>query len=375
MSSTRLGEHAVRKFAGHETFAPRFGWLRKAYREVAKNTAALGVEQSEGHQGSDIFLRKTATVELGVGKNMVNAIRYWAQAFGVTREAAAGGTSRALLAHPTGAGRWLFDDDGADPWLEDPASLWLLHWWLLRDKSLAPTWWVAFHALPTARFSEDQLAATVATHIALAGWEPVMTASIMKDVDCLTKMYAPRRSATGSPGSVEDLLDCPFRELGILESVPDAAKTWRFAATPRLQVPAAIVAYAALDYMRIHGLPKRVTLARLAHEPGAVGLAFRLSEPALAIALQEIAGALEGVSVSEAVGQRSLVIEGDPAELAWQVLAAHYGHPDMGVPPDDERGAVAANLPGAEKASPSRSGTTSSPRAKTSASKSRKVAS
>jgi hypothetical protein len=50
-------------FARHETFHPRFGWLKKGF-DLAK-------------QDPDIFLREDAPVRLGVGKNMVSAIRYW----------------------------------------------------------------------------------------------------------------------------------------------------------------------------------------------------------------------------------------------------------------------------------------------------------
>ena len=320
--SSRLAENAQRRFAGHETFAPRFGWLRKAHNAVS--TTPAPVSNGPAPTGSDAFLRPSAQVDLGVGKNMVTSIRYWAQAFGITREAPQGGTSRAFLAHPTEEGQWLLGDDGVDPWLEQPASLWLLHWWLLRPTCLAPTWWVAFYIQTSARFHEHELTALVETQVALAGWDAVMTSSIAKDVDCLTKMYAPRRSATGSPGSVEDLLDCPFRELGLLESVPGMPRTWRFADVPRLAVPPAVAGYAALDYMARNELSGQVTTARLAHEPGAVGHALRMTEPALTAALSGLSARTPGLRVVDSVGQRSLLVEGDPAEVARAVINAHY---------------------------------------------------
>ena len=49
-------------FGRHETFALRFGWITKGFK-------ALG-------QDSEIFESDNATVMLGVGKNMVHAIRY-----------------------------------------------------------------------------------------------------------------------------------------------------------------------------------------------------------------------------------------------------------------------------------------------------------
>jgi len=315
MSETRLGDAAVPSFSRHETFAPRFGWLHKAYSHVAEDPK--------------VFLDKEAPVTLGVGKNMVNAIRYWAQAFKLTAEYTSGGTSRAFSAAPTWEARWLLDEDGADPYLEDPGSLWLLHWWLLAPDSLAPTWWVAFHCLPTSRFTEDELKDLVVSQIRSSGWEMPVQASIVKDVDCLTKMYAPRKAVAGSPGSFEDLLDCPFRELGLLESVeptPGGPRTWRFTSTARTTLPARIAAYACLDYAgRQDGSARTVSLARLANEPGGPGRAFRMREPALALALEEVAEQHQELEITNAVGQRSLVFKGAPRELAWKILDAHYG--------------------------------------------------
>ena len=62
----RLLEAAEPIFARHETFHPRYGWFRKAYAAV----------------GSDprMFARDDAPIQLGVGKNMVRAIRFWGTA-------------------------------------------------------------------------------------------------------------------------------------------------------------------------------------------------------------------------------------------------------------------------------------------------------
>ncbi len=58
--TTILGETPP-KFAGHETFTLRYGWLKKA-------VDATG-------QRDDVFLRDDALVTLGAGKNMVRSIR------------------------------------------------------------------------------------------------------------------------------------------------------------------------------------------------------------------------------------------------------------------------------------------------------------
>lgn len=315
---TGLADHAQRRFAGHETFAPRFGWLRKAYEAVKDGGAGPDGEYSAA------FLTPTAPVDLGVGKNMVNAIRYWALAFGLTDEKSVDTKSRARYAKPTSEARWLFGEHGVDPWLEQPATLWLLHWWLLRRTCLVPTWWVAFYRTSTTRFQDSGLVVEVERAIDAAAWEPVNRSSIVKDVDCLTKMYAPRRAAAGSPGSIEDLLDSPFRELGILEAVPGETREWRFAASPRLPAPPEVVVYACLDYMANHDIKGQISTARLAQEPGAVGRALRLSEPALVEALDELCTTSKDLHLTDSLGQRSFVVDGPPDRLAETIINEYY---------------------------------------------------
>ncbi len=50
-------------FGRHETFPLRFGWLTKGHQAWSENHA--------------VFEQDEATVTLGVGKNMVSAIKYW----------------------------------------------------------------------------------------------------------------------------------------------------------------------------------------------------------------------------------------------------------------------------------------------------------
>jgi hypothetical protein len=314
----QLRDVANPRFARHETFAPRFGWLHKGFRAVTTD--------------SEVFLREDAPVVLGVGKNMVSAIRYWSNAFKLTVERPKGGSSRANVSLPTWRAVWLLDENGADPYLEDPASLWLLHWWLLSvqegTRCEAPTWWVAFHGLSTSRFTEEQLADHVLRHVGRCGWEPPVQASVARDVDCVTKMYAPRKAATGSPGSFEDLLDCPFRELGLLESVADSSqktRIWRFTDVARTSLPPRVIAYTCLDYAATAAEGAgSVSLARLANEPGSPGRGFHLREADLSVALAEVCDAHPGLQMTEAAGHRSLVFREDPATIGWDVLDGHY---------------------------------------------------
>lgn len=96
-------------FSGHDSFQCRQLWLKKGYDFV-----------QEGKNFND----EDAVVRLGVGKNMVSSIRFWLKAFNVI-------DNKDI---PTEFGKRLFDDEnGYDPFLEDEASLWLLHYQLVKN--------------------------------------------------------------------------------------------------------------------------------------------------------------------------------------------------------------------------------------------------
>jgi Protein of unknown function (DUF4007) len=321
MSDSRLADAAEPKFARHETFAPRFGWLHKAYMQVKDN--------------KEIFHREDAPVILGVGRNMVYAMRYWMQAFKLTQEHPHDDpTYRAHVASPTWRARWLLDEDGADPYLEDTGSLWLLHWWLLTSepgaKCLAPSWYVMFHLAPFSRVTSAEMTHVITRHVRESFPEDRWPASesIGRDVDCLIKMYALDQEFNPlSPGSFEDLLACPFRELGLLEGHGKAKdRVWRFTHGPRFNLPAAVLAYACLDYAsRFSSKAGTISLARLANEPGGPGRAFRMREPDLAKALESVVDSHPDLDMVEALGQRSLAFTTNPHRVAWDVLDEHYG--------------------------------------------------
>src|SRR5262249_23659030 len=69
---------------------------------------------------------------------------------------------------------------------------------------------------------------------------------------------------------------------------------------------------------------RSVTLARLANEPGAPGRAFRLREPDIAAALDEVRRHHPVISVTNAIGQRSLISHDDPQILAWRILDTYF---------------------------------------------------
>jgi len=97
-------------FSGHETFTCRNYWLKKGLDHV----------WSGGSFGNN------AIKQLGVGKNMVGAIRFWTRAFGLID----GEAKNSEL------GKYIFSSRGGkDPYLEDIGTIWLLHFLLVTTET------------------------------------------------------------------------------------------------------------------------------------------------------------------------------------------------------------------------------------------------
>ncbi|MHB8288689.1 MAG: DUF4007 family protein [Acidimicrobiales bacterium] len=299
----------IASFARHETFHPRYGWLRKAY-EAAK-------------MGPDVFSQEDATVKLGVGKNMVNAIRYWGVAFDLLDEVRLPGRSRVTSLVSSALADAMFCDEGWDPYLEDPASLWLLHWRLLRPPCFAPIWWLIFNGLDAVQFTENQALHAVEEVIdSNPGWAKTAPGSVKKDVDCVLRMYAPARAK--GRDAFEDLLDCPFRELGLLEPVPGESRTYRWVYGRKATLPASIVAHASVDFMARESAGSTITLTRLATAPGSPGRAFKIPEPALYEALLDASNGVEEIKIASPGGIRQLVVRSDDPTFPSSILETYY---------------------------------------------------
>jgi hypothetical protein len=108
-------------------------------------------------------------------------------------------------------------------------------------------------------------------------------------------------------------------------AVGEESRNWRFVVGEKPGLPDDIVTYAALEYAALSGGGARsISIARLAHDPGSPGAAFRLNETALFDALSRAAASKGALRVAEPGGLRQLLFDNDPTDMAEQILAAYY---------------------------------------------------
>lgn len=135
------------KFRAHDTFAIRKGWLHKGMRYVMKNPR--------------IFVDKNINQmdELGIGANMVKALRYWLQACGVTEET--GNTTRHQKI--TSFGKLVWENDC---YMEEDGTLYLLHYMLASNKDLATAWYFFFNLYSMTEITKESFINEITSYIA-----------------------------------------------------------------------------------------------------------------------------------------------------------------------------------------------------------------
>ena len=319
----RLADAAEPTFARHETFHPRYGWFRKAYAFVANDPG--------------IFTRADAPVRIGVGKNMVRAIRFWGLAAKLIERDAESATRRGPDFTPTSLGHGLFGEAGWDRYMEDPGTLWLLHWLLLAPRCMLPVWWLAFNEFDAVEFTYDDLEVAITLQLQVAtNWAPPHPTSIRKDVSALLRTYAPAEQS-GRMG-IDDVLDCPLRELNLIGRSA-ATDRYRFVTGPKPTLPSAILAYAALDYLaRTDTGGNTATVSRLAHESGAPGKVFKLTEAELLAALEPAVEGSDMLVLAATPGSTQISWSAEPGGIANEILDRYYRNFISSVP-DDREGA------------------------------------
>lgn len=291
-------------FARHETFHPRYGWLKKGF--------------DEAQQDPEVFLANDAHTRLGVGKNMVRAIRYWTHAFGVLQydEDAPG---RSKPSYPTEFGLSLLADDGFDPFLEDLGSLWLLHWRLLNGDE-ATAWRYAFfeHAKPEVSAAElakgfQQLIKKNHPDVSVA------VSSLKKDAHCILRMYGelPVRSVT------EETIHCPFAELGLL-GLGDSSRSFVFRMGPKPGLSNELLMAVCLEYAGNRGSARTIALPVLLHGEKSPGLAFKLTETAMYHALETVVMDHPKLGLADAAGVIQLSFPAELEQIQYELIERHY---------------------------------------------------
>src|SRR5207244_1040669 len=142
-------------------------------------------------------------------------------------------------------------------YLEDPATLWVLHWQIASNRARATTWFWTFSHFHEPEFTREALTSALEHWTQTLGGKQVAGSSLKRDVEVFLRTYVPSRHYRGE--LAEDSLDCPLVELGLITQ-PGGGQAYRFHRGAQRSLPDAVLLYAVLDFWNVSS-PKTETLA------------------------------------------------------------------------------------------------------------------
>jgi hypothetical protein len=261
-------------FGRHETFGLRFGWITKGYMAWCNNPK--------------IFEDEDATVALGVGKNMVHAIRYWLIASQVLMY------QDGLLVSSS-LGREIFNiEDGYDPYLEDDATIWLLHWLIASNSKNATAFFWFFNRFHKPEFTQKELFEAIREFLKENTNAKISDNTLNSDISVILRMYEP--TIANKNVSSEEGLDSPMSLLGLISEVGDT-KFHESKLENKWNLPIAPFSYAVLNVFEKRDLSS-LPIEQLMFSEGfdaVPGAVFRLNDQGLIAKLEEMIAWLPGV--------------------------------------------------------------------------------
>jgi len=298
-------------FSGHETFAFRYPWLKKGYDAVREDPS--------------IFQRDDAITILGVGKNMVRSIRHWCLAVGLIAEARQQGERRTPALRTTPFGDRIFgSEDGLDRYLEDPATLWLIHWQIASNPRRATTWWWTFSHLNQPEFTVDQLTSAIVNWTQTLPGKEIAPTSVRRDVECFLHTYVSTRVSRAT--ILEDSLDCPLVDLGLIHA-SSISKTYRFRSGPQEDLPDGVLLYATHQFWQaFRAASQTLSISDLVRQPGSPGRLFKIDESSLIDRFERADELTHGAwTYNDTAGLKQLYRDSKLAQLdPHELLASAY---------------------------------------------------
>lgn len=281
-------------FSGHDSFQCRQLWLKKGY-DFVKNNYSFNDEE--------------AVVKLGVGKNMVSSIRYWMKSFNIID----------YKDNLTEFGIKLFDnEDGYDPFLEDDASLWLLHYQLVKTKH-ASTYSIILNEFRKEKlFFDKDVFLNYLKRIQEANPELNFNENtVLKDFNVFVNMY--RNDSENN--DIEDSFTGILSEIGLLKTIGKGKEEqFQIENNERDNLSEAVVLFSILDNTN-YGTS--ISLNSLEFDTDSPGSIFALNRAGLVNKISDFVSEYENITFTDHAGIKELQFKNKPN--AYSILDIYYG--------------------------------------------------
>lgn len=270
-------------FSGHETFALRYGWLNKAYTSL--NLEEKNIEKQ--------------VVELGVGKNMVNSIKYWADVAGLIPLQ---NKENSKLNYETQLGD-IFTK--YDSFLEMNDSTWLLHYFIQKNfNDLTFSRWY-FNYCNKQVFDKSELIHDLINWLEATGLKVPSFATLQKDFDCFVLCYAKKLSRKQLN---EDAFISPLNELNLIYQIE--AHKFKADLVEQNNLSVNVFLYCLVDFWKKHFIKlTTISVDSIMTHPGSPGKIYRLNSSAVDYFLDACSQIDSRFKWTDTLGMRSLACD------------------------------------------------------------------
>ena len=280
-------------FSGHESFQCRLLWLKKGYDFV---------------KGRYSFNDEDALIRLGVGKNMVSAIRFWMKSFNVL-------DSKDCI---TEFGERMFSSNGYDPYLEDEASLWLLHYQLVKT-GYASTYNIVFNQFRKEKlfFDRDVFINYLKRKKEIEPGIPFNENTLSEDFSVFLKMFQINLNTK----DIEDSFAGILSELELIQRVGQGKdEQFMIETNERDRLPTQIFLFSLLDNL---DFGNSISLNAIEHDMNSPGSVFCINRAGILNKITELCKRHKYISFSDNAGIKELQIKTKPNP--YSILDDYYG--------------------------------------------------
>lgn len=277
-------------FGRNETFNLKYSWLNKGLKEF--------------NQNNSIFSESNAPLVLGVGKNMVNSIKYWLGAYQII-------DFSATKPFVSDFGKSL---NQYDPYLEDLSSLWLLHWKLCTNPDVATIYYWFFNHFKKTRFTKVELLNDLEQWLDDQGCKKASAATLDRDAQVLLKTFS---VSVEKPKNIEEIIENPFNALNLLAKNNDGTYSAVFENRQDLNYKVLGLCIIEVfhknisnDFLDSQSVRTQMPVYEFLSEPPSISRVFKISESCFFQLLEELVSKFPNIfGYTETAGQKIIELK------------------------------------------------------------------
>lgn len=251
-------------YAQHQSFHLRFNWLRKGINMLKKDPR--------------FFHDKEAAEKIGLGKNMVQSLRFWIEATGIAETKIVLEEEKRKTVHElTAVGNII---ENSDPYFDlfDTSSL--IHYYLTMKREGSTVCYWYFNVYEKKTVTKEQLIKDFISWVNENEDKEISEGSLRKDIDVLIRLYFEPRNSKDP----EDVFQSPLSNLGLIKeegsSVIKQSVKWE-------NIGMITLLYTLLVYAKDLET-NNVSIEEIVHKPYLWGKVFLLTRTEIVRALEKL---------------------------------------------------------------------------------------